>query len=109
PARSPPSPRTPPRRTAPRGSACRRDRTATRAARAHCRDEGVIIAQLSDPHIKVGANDEGSAAALARAVDAVLALTPLPAAVVVTGDLAEHAAAAEYERFAELVAPLPMP
>jgi len=69
----------------------------------------VTIAQLSDPHIKVGPNDEGSAAALASAVDAVLALTPLPAAVVVTGDLAEHAAAAEYERFAELVAPLPMP
>jgi 3',5'-cyclic AMP phosphodiesterase CpdA len=69
----------------------------------------VILAQLSDPHIKVGPNDEGSAAALARAVEAVLALTPLPDAVVVTGDLAEHAGAAEYERFAELVAPLPMP
>jgi 3',5'-cyclic-AMP phosphodiesterase len=68
----------------------------------------VTIAQLSDPHIRVGPDDEGSAAALAKAVDAVLALTPLPQAVVVTGDLAEHATAAEYARFAELVAPLAM-
>src|SRR5829696_7152843 len=36
-APTPPSPGTPPRRTAPRGSGCRRDRTATREARAHCR------------------------------------------------------------------------
>jgi len=69
----------------------------------------VTIAQLSDPHIRVGPDDEGSAAALARAVDAVLGLTPLPQAVLVTGDLADHATAAEYERFAELVAPLTMP
>jgi 3',5'-cyclic AMP phosphodiesterase CpdA len=69
----------------------------------------VTIAQLSDPHIRVGPDDEGSATALAKAVDAVLALSPLPSAVIVTGDLAEHAAAAEYERFAELVEPLPMP
>jgi 3',5'-cyclic AMP phosphodiesterase CpdA len=69
----------------------------------------VTIAQLSDPHVRVGPDDQGSAAALAKAVEAVLALTPLPTAVLVTGDLAEHAAPAEYERFAELVAPLPMP
>jgi 3',5'-cyclic AMP phosphodiesterase CpdA len=69
----------------------------------------VSIAQLSDPHIRVGPDDEGSAAALAKAVDAVLALTPLPQAVVVTGDLAEHAAAAEYQRFYELMLPLSMP
>jgi 3',5'-cyclic-AMP phosphodiesterase len=69
----------------------------------------VTIAQLSDPHIRVGPDDQGSAAALAKAVDAVLALTPLPGAVVVTGDLADHAAPAEYQRFHELVAPLPMP
>jgi 3',5'-cyclic-AMP phosphodiesterase len=69
----------------------------------------VTIAQLSDPHIRVGPDDQGSAAALANAVDAVLALTPLPGAVIVTGDLAEHAAPAEYQRFHELVAPLPMP
>jgi 3',5'-cyclic AMP phosphodiesterase CpdA len=69
----------------------------------------VTIAQLSDPHIKVGPNDEGSAQALANAVAAVLDLTPLPCAVIVTGDLADHASHAEYERFRDLVAPLPMP
>jgi 3',5'-cyclic-AMP phosphodiesterase len=69
----------------------------------------VSIAQLSDPHIRVGPDDQGSAAALAKAVEAVLVLTPLPSAVIVTGDLAEHAAPAEYQRFHELMLPLPMP
>jgi Icc protein len=69
----------------------------------------VIIAQLSDPHIRVGPDDQGSAAALAAAVAKVLELRPLPDAVLVTGDLADGARPAEYDRFAELVAPLPMP
>lgn len=69
----------------------------------------MTIAQLSDPHIRVGPDDQGSAAALAAAVSAVLDLDPLPQAVLVTGDLAEHAAATEYDRFRELVAPLTMP
>jgi len=68
-----------------------------------------VIAQLSDPHLRAGADDQGSAAALATAVAAVLELEPLPAAVLVTGDLAEHASAAEYARVRELLAPLPMP
>ena len=33
-----------------------------------------LLAQLSDPHLRVGSDDVGSAAALAAAVDAVLAL-----------------------------------
>jgi 3',5'-cyclic AMP phosphodiesterase CpdA len=69
----------------------------------------VIIAQLSDPHLRVGPDDEGSAAALENAVRAVLALDPLPEAVLVTGDLADGARPAEYDRFRELVAPLAMP
>jgi Icc protein len=64
-----------------------------------------MLAQLSDPHV----HDDGSAAALAAAVRSVLALTPLPDAVLVSGDLAEHGTAAEYERVGELLAPLPMP
>ena len=68
-----------------------------------------IIAQLSDPHIRVGPDDQGSAAALAAAVAKVLELRPLPDAVLVTGDLADGSRPAEYDRFAELVAPLPMP
>jgi Icc protein len=68
-----------------------------------------LLAQLTDPHIEVGPGDRGSAEALAAAVRAVLALRPLPDAVVVTGDIANGGAAAEYERAHELLAPLPMP
>ena len=64
-----------------------------------------MLAQLSDPHIQ----DDDSAAALAAAVRTVLELTPLPDAVLVSGDLAEHGTAAEYERVRELLSPLPMP
>jgi Icc protein len=64
-----------------------------------------MLAQLSDPHV----HDDGSAEALAAAVRSVLALAPLPDAVLVSGDLAEHGTAAEYERVRELLAPLPMP
>jgi 3',5'-cyclic AMP phosphodiesterase CpdA len=69
----------------------------------------VILAQLSDPHIRLPPEDEGSGAALEAAVRAVLALDPLPDAVVVTGDLADGALPAEYERVRELLEPLPMP
>jgi Icc protein len=68
-----------------------------------------ILAQLSDPHIRVGPDDQGSAAALAAAVRSVLALDPRPVAVLVTGDLADGSTPAEYARFRELIAPLPMP
>ena len=68
-----------------------------------------LLAQLSDPHLDVGPGDRGSAEALGAAVEAVLALRPLPDAVVVTGDIANNGAVAEYERAHELLAPLPMP
>jgi 3',5'-cyclic-AMP phosphodiesterase len=68
-----------------------------------------ILAQLSDPHIRLPPEDEGSGAALEAAVRAVLALDPLPDAVVVTGDLADGALPAEYELVRALLGPLPMP
>jgi 3',5'-cyclic-AMP phosphodiesterase len=68
-----------------------------------------LLAQLTDPHVRVDGDDGASARALAAAVDAVLALRPAPHAVLVTGDLAEHGEAREYERVRELLAPLPMP
>jgi 3',5'-cyclic AMP phosphodiesterase CpdA len=37
-----------------------------------------ILAQLSDPHMRVGPGDQGSAAALRDAVETVLRLDPLP-------------------------------
>jgi 3',5'-cyclic-AMP phosphodiesterase len=69
----------------------------------------VILAQLSDPHMIVGPGDGGSAESLAAGVRAVLALRPHPDAVLLSGDLADTATPAEYERVRELLAPLPMP
>jgi Icc protein len=68
-----------------------------------------MLAQLSDPHIRVGEDDRGAARALEDAVRAVLELDPAPDAVLLSGDVAEHASAAEYERARDLLAPLQMP
>jgi 3',5'-cyclic AMP phosphodiesterase CpdA len=68
-----------------------------------------MIAQLSDPHMRLPPDDEGSGAALAAAVRTVLELRPLPDAVIVTGDLADGARPEEYARVRELLEPLPMP
>jgi 3',5'-cyclic-AMP phosphodiesterase len=66
-----------------------------------------MIAQLSDFHLRDG--EEGPDRALAAAVDAVLALRPLPDAVLASGDLADTPSVAEYERVRRLLEPLPMP
>ncbi len=66
-----------------------------------------LIAQLSDPHIRL--DDSVSQDALAAGVARVLTLNPLPAAVLVTGDVADSGDPAEHERALELLAPLPMP
>lgn len=73
----------------------------------------MLLAQISDPHI-VG---EGQLAygrvdtprMLARCVASIVASPRLPDAVVVTGDLTDHAAPAEYRLLRELLAPLTMP
>jgi 3',5'-cyclic-AMP phosphodiesterase len=69
----------------------------------------LILAQISDPHVTVGHGDAGSAEALQAAVDAVNAFAPTPDAVLLSGDITEHATDAEYELAAELLAPLTMP
>jgi Icc protein len=66
-----------------------------------------LIAQISDPHIRL--TDEASQPALTRAVERVLALDPPPAAVLLTGDIANSGTEEEHARAAELLAPLPMP
>jgi Icc protein len=66
-----------------------------------------LIAQLSDPHLRL--DDAVTHAALAAAVSRVLALKPLPSAVLVTGDIANSGDPREHELAAELLGRLPMP
>jgi len=66
-----------------------------------------LIAQLSDPHIRL--DDEATHHALSAAVDRVLALRPQPDAVLLTGDVANDGDPAEHTLAAELMARLTMP
>ncbi|OON67964.1 phosphodiesterase [Hymenobacter sp. CRA2] len=67
----------------------------------------MIIAQLSDTHIRDGHDEAGIR--LQQAVEHVLSLPALPDVVFVTGDCTEHGTATEYARFRELLRPLTMP
>jgi len=67
------------------------------------------IAQISDPHVGVGAEHENTARALAQAVAATARIDPQPIAVLLTGDLTHDGAHEEYELVRELLSPLPMP
>ena len=68
-----------------------------------------LLAQLSDPHIGGTWAGEGSVDGLAAAVESVRAIRPQPDAVLVTGDLADHAGDEEYDQLRELLAPLETP
>jgi 3',5'-cyclic-AMP phosphodiesterase len=68
-----------------------------------------LIAQISDPHVGVGAGDSGACRRLEGVVAAVAALEPTPDAVLLTGDVAANGAPAEYARVQELLAPLREP
>jgi 3',5'-cyclic-AMP phosphodiesterase len=63
-----------------------------------------LLVQLSDPHIGASWDGDDPAANLAAAIDGVLALGASPDAVLVTGDLADHAADDEYEQLQALLA-----
>jgi 3',5'-cyclic-AMP phosphodiesterase len=67
------------------------------------------LVQLSDPHIGASWNGVDPAARLQATVDAVLQLRPPPDAVLLSGDLAEHATDAEYAQLRELLAPIGAP
>ncbi len=73
----------------------------------------MLLAQISDLHVTAGGTRAyrlvDTAACLARAVDALLALDPRPDAVLVTGDLAYDGRIEEYRVVAEQLARLPMP
>jgi Icc protein len=68
-----------------------------------------LLAQLSDPHIGATWAGEGSVDGLAAAVESVRAIRPQPDAVLVTGDLADHASDEEYEQLRELLSLLEAP
>jgi 3',5'-cyclic AMP phosphodiesterase CpdA len=68
-----------------------------------------LLAHLSDPHIGADWADADSLAGLAKVVDSVRAIRPGPDAVLVSGDLADHATDAEYEQVKEVLTPLQAP
>jgi 3',5'-cyclic-AMP phosphodiesterase len=68
-----------------------------------------LVVQLSDPHIGADWGDGDPVATLAATVDAVRGLETQPDAVLLTGDLADHAADDEYERLRQLLAPIGAP
>src|SRR5688572_26915768 len=73
----------------------------------------MLIAQLSDPHIRSPGqllyDRIDTAGYLERAVAHVLRLDPLPDIVIITGDLVDGGKADEYALLRSLLAPLPMP
>src|SRR5215207_7904769 len=68
-----------------------------------------LLAQLSDPHIGATWAGSESVARFAAAIYSVRAIRPQPDAVLVSGDLADHATDEEYEQVRELLAPLQAP
>jgi 3',5'-cyclic-AMP phosphodiesterase len=68
-----------------------------------------VLAQLSDFHIGGDWAPGDPVAGVAAAVETVLSMPSQPDAVLVSGDLADHAADAEYEQVRELLAPLNAP
>jgi 3',5'-cyclic AMP phosphodiesterase CpdA len=73
------------------------------------RERPFLLVQLSDPHVGADWGGRDPVAMLAAAVAAVRDLVPNPDAVLISGDLADHAVAAEYEQARELLAPLDAP
>jgi len=73
----------------------------------------ILIAQISDLHIKregeLAYRRVDTAKALKTCIETLNALRPRPELVVITGDLADTAAADEYEHLKSLLAPLELP
>jgi Icc protein len=68
-----------------------------------------LLVQLSDPHIGAAWDGVDPVPRLEAAVDAVHSLDARPDAVLVSGDLAEHAADAEYDQVRTLLARIEAP
>jgi 3',5'-cyclic-AMP phosphodiesterase len=68
-----------------------------------------LVAQLSDPHIGADWAEGDPLAGFAAAIESVAGMPVQPDAVLVSGDLADHAADAEYEQVRELLGRLRAP
>jgi 3',5'-cyclic-AMP phosphodiesterase len=68
-----------------------------------------VLAQLSDLHIGAEWGGGDPVARLVAAVESIRSMRPEPDALLVSGDLADGAEDAEYERVRELLAPLRAP
>lgn len=69
----------------------------------------LLVVQLSDPHLGAEWGEGDPVAKLAAAIESVRRLRPRPDAVIVTGDLADHASDDEYERVRKLLDTLAAP
>ncbi|WP_413206587.1 phosphodiesterase [Rhodospirillum sp. A1_3_36] len=74
----------------------------------------MLIAQISDTHItapgrKALGDRVDTAQALKRALDHILGMAVPPDTLIVTGDVADHGQAEEYDHFRMLLAPLSLP
>jgi 3',5'-cyclic AMP phosphodiesterase CpdA len=73
----------------------------------------MLLCQISDPHVvaagQLAYGKVDTVGMLERCIAQVLALNPAPDAVVITGDLTNDGAPAQYATLAQLLAPLPMP
>jgi Icc protein len=68
-----------------------------------------LLAQLTDPHIGATWGGGDPVAGLRAALASMLKLSPGVDAVLISGDLADHASDAEYEQLADLLADLEVP
>jgi 3',5'-cyclic-AMP phosphodiesterase len=68
-----------------------------------------LLVQLSDPHVGADWGGGDPVARLSVTVDAVRALEPRPDAVLISGDVADHADDAEYEQVRGLVSRIDAP
>jgi 3',5'-cyclic-AMP phosphodiesterase len=68
-----------------------------------------LLVQLSDPHIGASWAEGDPVAKLAAAIDRVLELEERPDAVLVSGDIADHAADEEYEQVRVLLGRIEAP
>jgi 3',5'-cyclic AMP phosphodiesterase CpdA len=71
--------------------------------------EPFVIVQISDPHIGGDWAPGDSVGRLSATVDSIRSLQPALGAVLVTGDLADHATDEEYGQVRKLLAPLEAP